>query len=856
MKISAVACFLLVLVVCGAVSRSYGEEDLGDVGTFPKWQMIEISMEGPQSRADGTPNPFAIVVDVTFTGPSGTEWTIPAFYNGDGAGGQNGSVWQVRFSGPEVGDWAFVSSSTNEKLNNVKGSFTVSEIPGDAQGFYKTGRIQYTGTAENKIRYFKFADGPYWIKCGADSPEGFLSITNDWYYNSLEKRKEGIDYLSDVGINSLYMMVGMIGGDYPSKVWPWLEPVEENSGSDDNNNFDDDAVRFHIPRLEDWLDLFHYMQKKGVAVYMIGQDDDSDDDYNHGRFYRELIARFGWLPGVMFNDKEESGVKAEAIRFSEMDPYGIPTACHNYNYPSQERSHGIVENAHFDMTSIQSGRTHHPFDEPGSCSFDAKKAPAGLCHNMVAIAWINACKSQNKRVLVVNFDEPRGGAWSSGRHMWWSAYIGGAGGFEYLETSIGKEGETFADYDDIWTTLAGAGRFMEHFEFVAMEPRNDLITDGRAFCLAEPGKQYAVYVVDDDEPDFTIKLQSGTKYELSWWNPENGPDGVFEGTQEIDGGTQTLTLPSRAGKLGDWAVRIVAKGGGTGNVAPSASDGNVSVNPGESVAVTLSYTDNDGPGPYTFSIRSTPEQGTLESEGGSVTYTASEDAPVNTTDSFAWSVHDGEDESNVATVSVYINNPDNDPPVASGDSVVVTSGESVTVPLLFDDPDSDGPFTLTITRAPSLGTFEPTSEGGNEYTYTPEGSFEGTDTASYTVSDELGAVSDEALVLFVVEPLSTGQNGRKNGNVTSVPIMRATSADGALMIRLNVPAGMSQSFGKLQVYDLCGKLLHEKTPSGPSENGATSVRLSNVAPTASGMLIVRWTRNGRNVAEEILVRNF
>ncbi len=35
----------------------------------------------------GTPNPFAIFVDVTFTGPSGQNYEVPVFYDDNGDGG-------------------------------------------------------------------------------------------------------------------------------------------------------------------------------------------------------------------------------------------------------------------------------------------------------------------------------------------------------------------------------------------------------------------------------------------------------------------------------------------------------------------------------------------------------------------------------------------------------------------------------------------------------------------------------------------------------------------------------------------------------------------------------------------------
>ena len=42
-----------------------------------------------------------------------TEVTVHGFYDGDGKRGLDGSVWKVRFSADELGQWKFVTTSDN-----------------------------------------------------------------------------------------------------------------------------------------------------------------------------------------------------------------------------------------------------------------------------------------------------------------------------------------------------------------------------------------------------------------------------------------------------------------------------------------------------------------------------------------------------------------------------------------------------------------------------------------------------------------------------------------------------------------------------------------------------------------------
>jgi len=73
-------------------------------------------------------SPFAdVVLDATFTSPSGESFTIPGFYNGDG-------TWRVRFNPEEAGRWAYstLSRPANPDLTTA-GSFEVA--PREARGF-------------------------------------------------------------------------------------------------------------------------------------------------------------------------------------------------------------------------------------------------------------------------------------------------------------------------------------------------------------------------------------------------------------------------------------------------------------------------------------------------------------------------------------------------------------------------------------------------------------------------------------------------------------------------------------------------------------------------------------------------
>jgi hypothetical protein len=503
------------------------EKQLGDIGIFPKWEKVEIQMTGPFSTGTGSPNPFDILVDVTFTGPSGQTYLVPGFYDGDGLRGLDGNVWKVRFSADETGTWTFLSSSADAQLNGYSGSFTVTEPAPTAPNFYQGGRLEYVGTETNKIRYLKFREGPYWLKAGCDDPENFLG--NFSSYDTPAKRFSAVDYLSGKGINSLYMMTHNIDGDNQD-VWPWL-----GTSAAEAKTYSSGDVRFDVAKLEEWRELFEHMQKKGVVPYLVLEDDSAWSGYDHGRYYRELIARFGYLPALIFNFGEEYSENYslnEALPYmqvlKDIDPYDHPRGIHNVNLPDD----AYVTADQVDFTSIQTGSGGPYGSDP-------------LEHNQLAIDWINRCETLNRRVLMVGFDEPRP---LMDRKGWWSAYVGGGVWEVHVDKPYDRPMST---WETAWNEIGGARVFMETLPFWEMKPQNALVTSGTALCLAKQGEAYALYLPSGGS--VTVNLAGGNSYDYSWWNPTNDKHGSFQDGGTTGGGLQTLEPPGS----GDWALRIV-----------------------------------------------------------------------------------------------------------------------------------------------------------------------------------------------------------------------------------------------------------------------------------------------------------
>ena len=122
-------------------------------------------------------------------------------------------------------------------------------------------------------------------------------------------------------------------------------------------------------------------------------------------------------------------------------------------------------------------------------------------------------------------------------------------------------------------------------------------------------------------------------------------------------------------------------------------------------------------------------------------------------DSFSYTISDGELTSS-ATVSVTVDPPPTDAPVANEDNVIVSEGESASIPVLLNDTPRGG-LQITATSDASNGT---TSISGNRVLYTPEEGFTDTDSFSYTISDSFGRTST-ADVNLDIQPSSDSLTG-------------------------------------------------------------------------------------------------
>ncbi len=319
--------------------------ELNADGRLKKWHRIEVVFDGPQ--ADESSATFRNYrLDVTFISPSGSVCDVPGFFDADGdsakTSSSSGNKWKARFPGGEEGEWSYKTRFvTGENMAAILsggiggtapdgeiGTFEIGSQDKSGKDFRAKGKLEYVGE-----HYLRFADGDYFIKCGANSPEVLLEYgefdgtpghANDLYAPNIKDWNPGdptwgndtgkgiiglINYLSALGVNGHYFLCMNAYGD-GKEAWPW-------TGAD---NID----RYDVSKLAQWEVLFTHFDRMGLKVHFQLSESENTNYletrdgmgmFSNARkiLYRELIARFGHHMAITWNVGEENQAPGEGF---------------------------------------------------------------------------------------------------------------------------------------------------------------------------------------------------------------------------------------------------------------------------------------------------------------------------------------------------------------------------------------------------------------------------------------------------------------------------------------------------------------------------------------------------------------
>jgi hypothetical protein len=573
-----------------------GDAGLEVWGELHVWHPLELRLRGPwASELDDAPNPFLDYrMQATFTAPSGRTTTVQGFFDGDGDGGGEGTVFKARFAPDEAGPWTVRVSFrgapdvaidlsphagfTLAPWDGVATSFHVARQSPLAPGFLAEGRLEYVGE-----HYMRFREGRRFLKAGADSPENFLAYfgfddtvdaggvgilhryaphvadfnPGDPHFSSncSDVDSKGIigalNYLGEQGVNSIYVLPMNLGGD-GQDTFPFVgvAPTEF------------DKTHYDVGRLHQWNVVLEHAQRQGIAVHFVLAETEPGnetwlDNGLLGRerklFFRELAARFGHLLALKWNLCEENDYPLQRLQsfadyLDAVDPYDHGIAFHNHlNQASDYQS--ALGDPRFCMTSVQ----YHP-DQANLLTEDLRGDSA-------AAGW----------PWIVDMDEnaPAGVGLSDTnaadlrKRVLWDVYLSGGQvewymGEHPLPVGGDHSVEDFRTREPMWTFMRHAHTLMNGLPFWRMQPADELLINestafggGQVFYAAD--EVYVVYL-PRAQPSGFLDLSSapGRLLRRRWHDPRTGQ---WAGAGDLvrGGGVMELGSPP-ALPLEDWVV--------------------------------------------------------------------------------------------------------------------------------------------------------------------------------------------------------------------------------------------------------------------------------------------------------------
>ena len=137
-------------------------------------------------------------------------------------------------------------------------------------------------------------------------------------------------------------------------VWPWTGRNER--------------FRFDVSKLEQWELVFSYMDRLGIMLHVVHQEQENDQLLDGGElgperklYYRELIARFAHHPALVWNLGEENTnttaqLKSFARYIRNLDPYNHPIVVHTFPSKYEEVYAPLLGDPFFSGASLQVGK--------------------------------------------------------------------------------------------------------------------------------------------------------------------------------------------------------------------------------------------------------------------------------------------------------------------------------------------------------------------------------------------------------------------------------------------------------------------------------------------------------------------
>ncbi len=586
------------------LTNNQGFVGLADTsGEFKRFHKLTFTWDGPElSENDSTFKDYRL--NVTFISPSGKIYRVPGYFAADGNAGESSSVsgtkWRCHFTALEMGNWTYTASFRTGDLIAVSfdelagtplapidadtGTFQIAETDKAGKDFRGKGKLEYVGE-----HFMQWSNGEYFLKIGTNSPENLLEFNdfdnydainfprayeshlNDWipgdptWQGGKGKGLIGVtNYLSDRGLNSMYFVIQRKG----DRASPWAEPSSS-------------YYKYDVSKMDQWQLVFDHMMEKGMMAHLVFTESTNqsffetnvasgDPMFSDARkiYFREIIARFGYLNALTWNIGEESGWDRENDpQVTWAGPAGRPlTTQQQLDFASY-----IDDLAYYnDGIVVHNGPSSSVvtiFENiQGINSFTGISMQGVFTDTRVQRAKLNTERFRIESALagrkwVVNYDEAYRFNSVLGldqifrERSLWAAFTSGAAGVEHFAPGdLDVTQQDLRIYETFFDQMKHAYDFFHdnNLPFHSMYNQDELVE--LSWCFGDTYDNYVVYVLGTQIGNATIDLIGD--YDVKWFNPRTG-GALLNGTVTnlSAGNNLNIGLPPSEVDL-DWVALV------------------------------------------------------------------------------------------------------------------------------------------------------------------------------------------------------------------------------------------------------------------------------------------------------------
>lgn len=494
-----------------------------------QWEVFSLSFLSKSKYI----NPYAEIpatksgdlLEVHFKGidgeAKGKEIKLTGFWNG-------GNEWRVNFAAPFTGIWEYKTVSADKNINGKKGKIEVVNWSDEELKANPTrhGMVQVNQTGENAGHYFQYADG---------TP--FLWIADTWWNWTkrtiqFETFKKLVDDRAVKGFNIGQLFV-------PGNGWGRESSLLYRTYTELDTE--------HMKKVEE---MIAYANSKGITVWIHGwwsrpELNNSIGEEKMRRWWRYLVHRLGaynviWVLAGEYNMHNNAGFSIDFWKdlgkmVKEEDPYNRIVSQHN-TPPFWD---GGAEAPQWSTGEVLHNETWMDYNQ-------SQTGHGKYANEMIPVIIEKEYNRQPAKPIVITepwYEFVEGNP--SGQDIRlaaWGAILSGAAGHTYGGGHVwqGSVPEAPAGSVGPWPVEPGAelssfnyegavsmqhlAGFFKNIKWWEMKPRPDLVLDSpQPFCLANPGKEYIIYLRYGGMINLNIG-QSGSEKEFTfyWYNPATG----------------------------------------------------------------------------------------------------------------------------------------------------------------------------------------------------------------------------------------------------------------------------------------------------------------------------------------------